>query len=416
MRVAIVGTDTLSQNVAERLEKEGIAITKLDSNPQSLRQSLQNQAFDLFLALDNDDETNLVSCALVKQLGPIRTVASLKKEPYLFQKEVDLQRAFHIDHVVFPDLLVVDKIAQVIFEEGIYSRSFLHGNVLLRTMRVGENSSFVGKTLAEIREKHHEILVCLIHRPHKVLVSSNQQHHELLSKGDELVFAHGKDRLLLGDEITMIGKTDPILEACKELSYEQHIPDSVYIVGENPVGQALALRLKQHNVWVQIEPKNASISELSQSTVFVACHSDEEHNFVLALQAKDHGLTKVIAVLSDKATCEEADKLGITHVSSVPTSATDRLLELIQGSKVTSVMSLYDARAEILQVSVTVDSSIVGIPLSVLGPSLPSEILIGVIYTRGRIFIAGGTHILKPQDECLIITDPRHRMLLEKII
>lgn len=416
MRVAIVGTDLLSQNVGSRLEKEGVSVTTFDASPDKLRQRVVGKNFDLFLALDDNDETNLVLCALVKQLGPIKTVASLKKAAYLYQSEVDLQRAFHVDHLLFADLLVADKIAQFIFDEGIYSRSFLHGNVLLRTMRVSEASAFAGKTLADIRAKYKEVLVCLIHRPHKILASSQNQTQYLSGAGDELIFAHGRDLLLQGDEITMLGDTEAVLEACKQLTGEQKITHSVCIVGSGAVGQLLADRLKRHNIDVRLEPQTVNMAELASTHTFVACHSDEEHNFVLAVQAKDHGVSKVIAVLSDPATCEEADRLGILYTSSAPTSASDRLLELVEGGKVTSVMSLYEARAEILQVSVTVDSPIVGIPLSVLGPTLPKEILIGVIYTRGRIFIAGGTHILKPQDECLLIASPQHRPLLEKIL
>lgn len=414
MRVAIVGTDLLTQNTALRLEKEGVSVTKIEASPESVRQQCVSANYDLFLALDDNDETNLVLSALVKQLGPIKTVAAIKKAPYLFQRELDIQRAFHVDHLIYPDLLVVDKITQFIFDEGLYSRSFLHGNVLLRTMQVTRGCPFAGKTLAELREKHKEMLVCLIHRPHKIVASKEGQ--QIFGTGDELVFAHGRDLLLADDEITMLGETKAVLEACKQLTGAKKAVHSVCIVGSGPIGQALVEILKKHDIDVRLEQHTVPAEELATTDVFIACHSDEEHNFVVAVQAKDHGVAKVIAVLSDKATCEEAEKMGILQVSSAPTSALDKLLELVEGAKVTSVMSLYDARAEILQVSVGVDSPIVGIPLSVLGPTLPKEILIGVIYTRGRIFIAGGTHILKPQDECLIIASPAHRALLEKML
>ncbi len=414
MRVCLAGTDQLSKDVQMRLEKEGVVVVRLDANAESVCELFRGQSFDFFLALDDSDETNLVLCALVKQLGPVKTVASLKKSPYLSQKEVDLQRAFHIDLLIFPDLLVVDNIAQILFEEGIYSRSFLHGNVLLRTMLVTEESSFSGKTLSEIRDKYQEMLVCLIHRPHKILATTDGSH--LIGVNDELLFAHGKDLLLPDDEITMLGQTESVLKACQSLAGEGSALKTACIVGSGPVGQTLAQRLKKHDVQVLLVPETIVISDLPPMDAFVACHRDEEHNFVLAVQAKDRGLSKVIAVLSDKATCLEADKLGITHVPAAPVAMSDRLLEFILGAKVTSVMSLYETQAEIYQMSVSVDSSIVGVPLSVLGPTLPKEILVGVIYSRGRIFIAAGSHILKPQDECLIIADPKHRPLLEKII
>lgn len=416
MKIAIVGKDALSESVRHRLEQEGIEVTSLEANPQVLQEALSKQDFAYFLALDSDDETNLVLSALVKQLGMVKTIAALKKEVYKQEHEVDLERSFHVDHLVFPDLLVVDKIAEQIFDGGIYSRSFLHGNVQLATIQVTEGSFFAGKTVSQVREKYSDLLVCLIHRPHKILASSENQIQHLMGKSEELVFAHGRDLLLPEDEITLLGKTDAVLAACRHVVGERKVPRAVAIVGDNSIGRALKMRLEQHNVEVVLVAKSLPQDQLKDVDLFVACHEDEEHNFVVALQAKDHGVDRVLAVLSDSTTCEEADKLGIYHVSSMPASTSDRILELIQGGKVESVMTLYNARAEILQLSVTQDSSVIGIPLSILGPTLPKELLIGVIYTRGRIFIAGGAHILKPQDECLVISDPKHRALIEKII
>lgn len=415
MEVAIVGKEHLSQEVAARVTKEGLNVSHFDANPEVLIKEMRHKSFGLFLALTDDDECNLVSCALVKQLGPIQTVASLKKPYYFFQESVDLQRAFRVDHLIFSDLLVADRISQIVFGEGTHSREFLHGNVQLRTLRVLEESSFVGLTIAEIREEHPHLLIGLIHRPKKVLATSSDKAQYVLGKQDEIIFPHGDELIMSDDEITIIGDTESILKAVVEISGEQDRPTTACIVGGEIVGVTLAQRLTQRGLWVRLEAHTVNMQELNMNDVFVACGTDEEHNFVLALQAKDRGLKNVIAILSDKATCEEADKLGIAYVSAAPTSAADEILELIQGDRVSSLMSMYDACAEILQLTVSDESPITGIPLSVLGPRLPKELLIGVIYTRGRLFIAEGSHILKPQDECLVIASPKHRSLLEEI-
>ena len=415
MRVAIVGKDPIADAAAARLEKEKISITRLEPDAHLVEEALTKEPHELFIALDTRDETNLVLSALVKQLGMTKTVALVNDLGYRTQ-ESNIRRAFHLDHLLFSDQLVVDKIEQQIFDQGIYSRSFLHGNVLLRTMQVPESSPFAGKTLSEIREMHRDILICLIHRPHKVVAASQERGQFLLGKGDDLIFAHGKDLLLPDDEITMIGSTDAILSASKHLSGHKSMPNAVCIVSDTAIGALLAARLKKHNIEVRLEEKHIRMQELAPDTLFVACHSDEEHNFVLGVQAKDHGVEKVIALLSDSETVAEAKLQKIIAVPQVPSSVADKLLEYALGGKISSVMSLYDARAEILQATISVDSELVGIPLSVLGPTLPKELLIGVIYTRGRIFIAQGAHILKPDDECLLILDPKQRSLVEKLV
>ncbi len=398
MQVAIVGKDLVAESVAARFEKEKISITRVEPELAAVETAFKKNSYDFFIALDDRDETNLVLSALVKQLGSPRTVASLTGSSFV-SEEINIQRAFHVDHILFSDLFVVDKLESSIFDEGIYSRSFLHGNVLLRTMQVPEESSFAGKTLSEIRDTYKDMLICLIQRANK-----------------DLIFAHGKDLLLPNDEITMLGRTDTVLEASKHLSVHKKTASSVCIIGDTRVAHMLGERLKKRGMKVRIEERSIHISELDPSTIFVACHSDEEHNFVLAVQAKDHKFEKVIAVLSEPETIEEAEHMDILHVPSAPTTIGDRLLEIALGGKVSSMMSLYGDKAEILQAAISVDSATVGIPLSILGPTLPKELLIGVIYSRGRIFIAGGSHILKPNDECLVILDPKHRKLFEKLL
>ena len=120
-------------------------------------------------------------------------------------------------------------------------------------------------------------------------------------------------------------------------------------------------------------------------------------------------------MITDEAISLLAEKLGITHVVSPRIATTDRILALARAEKVTSILSLYDQRAEVMQVKVSLDSPLAGIPLSILGPRLPPELLIAIIYNRGRLFIAGGTHILSPQDEVIVICDPKHRKVLEQL-
>ena len=96
-------------------------------------------------------------------------------------------------------------------------------------------------------------------------------------------------------------------------------------------------------------------------------------------------------------------------------SAAHHILSQILSGKVTSLISLYENQPEIMEINVSMDSKIVGIPLSELGPLLPKDFLIAMIQNRGRIMIAHGNRIISPGDTVIVITSPKHVPELEKI-
>jgi trk system potassium uptake protein TrkA len=61
------------------------------------------------------------------------------------------------------------------------------------------------------------------------------------------------------------------------------------------------------------------------------------------------------------------------------------------------------------------DSKVVGIPLSELGPLLPKDFLIAMIQNRGRIIVARGDRIISPGDTVIVVTTAKHAADLEKI-
>jgi trk system potassium uptake protein TrkA len=68
-----------------------------------------------------------------------------------------------------------------------------------------------------------------------------------------------------------------------------------------------------------------------------------------------------------------------------------------------------------MEIVVSMESKVLGIPLSELGPLLPKDFLIAMIQNRGRIMVANGARIISPGDTVIVITDPKHITELEKI-
>jgi len=91
------------------------------------------------------------------------------------------------------------------------------------------------------------------------------------------------------------------------------------------------------------------------------------------------------------------------------------VLALIHGEKTISVASLFDNQANVLELKVSKDSQLIGIPLSKLSTKLPKEMLIAAIENRGRVMIGKGNRIISPNDTIILITSPEHVSTLQEI-
>ena len=93
----------------------------------------------------------------------------------------------------------------------------------------------------------------------------------------------------------------------------------------------------------------------------------------------------------------------------------NRLLSIIQKKKILSSSSLYDDKAKILEMKVSPNSPLTGIPIIELGRYLPKDFLFAAIRNRGRVMIAKGDKVICPGDVVVLITHPRYTNELQKL-
>jgi len=149
--------------------------------------------------------------------------------------------------------------------------------------------------------------------------------------------------------------------------------------------------------------------------MFIAATRRDEVNTLCAMLAKEVGCEEVLMILSNTNYRSMLAPLEIRHVVSPRVTAANQILSQILTGTVTSLVSLYDNKAEVMEVNVSMDSKVVGIPLSELGPLLPKDFLIAMIQNRGRIIVARGDRIISPGDTAIVVTTAKHAADLEKI-
>ena len=428
MNIVIIGAGGIGQYISSMLSKEQHNVILIDQNQSVLEKASWNidvairqgsgtdwqllddlleLSPDFLIALTNDDETNLVSCAIAKHLGYPNTIARVHDNRFLNRTRLDFAHIFEVDDFIGPELLVANDILKYMISPGSLAvENFAHGAVQLRTLAIPPKWRKANKKLNEL-DLPKGIIVGLIRR-------------ELPSGKKEVLIPHGQDIISTGDEVTFIGETEAISELHHYLGIPRKTIRSVVIVGGSITGLNLAKLLEKRNIDVRIIEKdfercreladqlpNCTImnhdatdidflqaEKIGSSEVFVACTNKDEVNVLTALLGKEVGCDDVITVLANTSFASLVGEYGINHAVSPRVSAADHIMSQVLSGTVTSLVSFYDNKAEIMEVNVSMDSKIVGIPLSELGPYLPSDFLIAIIQNRGRIMVANGNRIM----------------------
>lgn len=453
MNVVIVGAGTVGQYIASILSKESHNIILVDKDGKRLEEAswhmdiavrqgsgtdwqLLDQLLDLsphlFIALTDDDRTNLMACTIAKNLGYPRTIARVRDNRFLNKTRLDFGRIFDVDHFVGPELLVANEIFKNMMSPGsIRVEAYAHGAVQLRTLIVPAKWRKSEVSIAELGLPEG-LMVGLICRP---------MHGAQKKQQDTIIFPHGSDHIYPLDEITLIGETEAILEAHHFFGLSQEKVKSVVIIGGSRTAINLAKILEPYPIEVKLIEKSYDVccqlaeilpnttvinqdgtnvemlkeEKVNLSDMFVVCTRNDEFNLVTALLAKEIGCRNVVIQLSNPGYAPIVHKLGITHTASPQVIASNRILALALSGTVTSVTSLYENRALIMEVNVSMKSKLAGIPIGELGALLPRDFLIAVVENRGRVMIANGNRIVSPGDSVIAVGHPRHLHELEKI-
>lgn len=453
MNIVIVGAGKLGQHVAHILAREKHNITLIDTSRERLQEASKESGIrtqhgsgtdwqllddllefspNLFLSLTGSEETNLVACSIAKQLQYPRTIARIRDRRYLNRTRLDFGRLFDVDYFIGPEILVAQDILKYLINPGsLLVEYFAHGALQLRTLSIPYTWKREKTPLRELNLPAG-VIVSLIKRDQ--LDERGGSHYSV-------IFPHGDDCILPGDEVTFIGIADTISEIHHFFGIEQREIRSIVIAGASLTGIQIAKELENRDIDVRIIEKDydlcCTLAEgLPNSTImnhdmmdlkilhaagvgeadfFIACTAHDDANFLVGLLGKEVGCKEALVLLNNIDHIPIAARLGLAHIVSPRVAATDRILSKLFAGKVTTLVSLYENQAEVLEINVSVNSRVAGIPLSELRPLLPKDLLIIMIQNRGRVMIPHGSRIISPGDTVIVISSPKHIVELEKI-
>jgi trk system potassium uptake protein len=442
MNIVILGAGEIGQYLAKILSQEQHNIFLIDSNAKALEQvqkdsdvstihsfgtnwkvlnDLTENDPDLFIAMTGNDEVNLISCSIAKNLGYPKTVARVKEIGLLTRSRLDFGRMFYVDHFIGSELIVAQDLLKNIINPGSYAiENFAHGAIQMRTLRIPKTWKKSNLAIKDL-DLPKELIIALIRR------KENDQ--------DKIIFPHGDDNIFPNDEITIIGETKTMYNIQAVFEIEKLDINTVTIVGGTSVAAYLAFVLNEHKIEVKLLEKNEETCDelsrylpskttvfnqngknidfinsekLNQSDAFVTCTSTDESNLLISLIAKQAKCKKIITVFSDITIGSILRDLDISFAVSEKVNIINRIFSIIHAKSAISIASLCDNNARVVEIKVSSNSDIVGIPLADLSAKLPKDLIIAAIENKGRVMIGKGDRIISPHDTIIVITSPDH--------
>jgi trk system potassium uptake protein TrkA len=207
--VMIVGGGRVGYHVAKTMEEKNVSVKVIEKDPErcqfllkSLKKSLilhgdgsdqkllfeENIAdMDVFAAISNNEELNIMASLLARRLGVKKVITIVNKTDYL-----PLAGNIGIDSVLSPRLITADTILKYVKGANILSLTTIaDGKAEIMEAVVKEDSVFVGKSLIEVE------------MPKKSLIG-------IIIRGDDIIIPSGDDRILARDKLIIFTLEDSV--------------------------------------------------------------------------------------------------------------------------------------------------------------------------------------------------------------
>lgn len=436
MDVIIAGAGLVGFHIAERLSKEGHNVTLIEKNraKEEMLHSKLNALIiqgsvadaevlekagiddaDLFVAVTNQDEVNLVACMLAHERGTKRIVARIKSLEYTTAEWIQNARKLGIDLLINPQNVVAEEIYRIVsYTAAQEAAEFADGQVVFLGYGIGRNSPLAGITLRELAGVRgiYRMVVVAIARKHETIMPRGE---DAIQEGDIVYFVCNKRDLPAINYLFEFDKAPTRL---------------VFILGSERIGEALARKLAGPDVRIKlIESDLERCQQLAEELddvmvlhaegtdidtlkhegieecdVFIAVTKDEQANILCSLLAKSYGAKRAIALVDRHEFVALAPSLGVDACVSPRLATAAAVVKYVRPPGVARLVTVEHCNAEVLELVMSTDSSNLRKPLREM--ELPAGVIIGVIVRGTEVVIPSGEDHLEVGDHVIVFTLP----------
>ena len=441
MKIIIAGAGEVGFHIAKLLSNEALNIVVVDTDKEKLAkieaqidvlthrgdctsfkilEEIGVEDSDIFIAVTQLQNTNLMSALMAKKSGCKKVIARVTNPEFLERKNTIAMQRAGIDMLISPEELAAKEIFNLI-EESVFNEvhSFENGALNLLGINLDRKSIVLNKTVKEVSELYGDEINFL---PIFIIRSMGGTYETIIPRGETIY----KEE----DHVYFIA-----LQTGKEIIHKisgkphQHLSD-VIVLGGGRIGTKTARLLKDNKHDVKIierdkdraydladeyhdililngDGRDSDLLEeegISEVDAFVAVTGRSETNIMACLLAKSKGVKKTIALVENTDYIHLSQVIGINGFINKKLMAANAIFKHIRKGKVLDVTNLYDLQAEVLEFKVDEGSKISHKKISDL--KFPKQAIVGGIVRNNKGYIPTRDFVILPFDRVVVFTQP----------
>jgi trk system potassium uptake protein TrkA len=436
MKVVIVGAGEVGYHIADRLSREGQNVALIEKSPDKVRtlasklnalvvegigssaevlEEVEIQNADLFIAVTDQDEVNLISCMLANEYGVPKIVSRIRNIEYAGDEWAANAKKLGIDLLINPQMVVARDLVEVISYPAATSvAEFADGRIVFLGYPIWRDNPLAGITLSELGQR------CVNCR---LVVAA-------LSRKWETIIPRGNDTIMAGDILYFLCRKEELERINYIFGFAKRRVENIMILGGGWVGEGVARELKKKKLRVKILDRNLDRCErlakrladvivinakgtdvdilyeegIKETDVFVAVTQEDESNILCSLLAKNHGANRAIALVNQPQYVSLAPSIGVDACISPRLSTAGAVLKYVRRGEVLSMAMVEECEAEVIELILPERSRILGKPLKEV--QVPRGAIIGALVRAEEVIIPGGEDQLAAGDRAVIFSLP----------
>lgn len=437
MNIIIVGCGSVGRTLAQKLSSDGNAVTVIDTSSTKIQKftnrcdvmgivgngatyTVQREAgidtADLFIAVTDSDELNLLCCMIAKKEGNCQTIARVKSPEYS-QETAYLKEELGLAMVINPEYAAAEEIARLLrFPSATKIETFAKGKVELVTFKLDKESVLVGLSVKDVMLKYRaDVLITTVER------------------GDETYIPNGDFVFAEKDVVTISGSVRNAYDFFVKIGKKGAAIKKTLVVGGGVITHYLCDILSRLGISLTVIAKDMSVCEelcakwdkvtviqgdatdyellqeegVATADAFVAVTDGDEENILLSLYAKDAGSDKLITKINRVDYGNVVEKLELDTIICPRNITAGQILRYVRarqntrGSDMLTLYSVNDTEVEAAEFIVKKDSPIIGKPLSQL--KLEEDVLIASIIRGSNIITPRGHDVIEEGDDVVVV-------------
>lgn len=435
MKIVIAGAGEVGSHLAKMLSGGADDITVIDSD-QKLLEDLGGMAdivtiegdcttfatlkrasvrkADLFIAVNHEENLNIISAILAKQLGARKSIARIDNNEYLEPNNKEMFIEMGIDYLFYPEKVAAREVINLLGHSSTTEYvDFSGGRLSLAVFKLDVSSPFVDRTVQEVKSEMADLAF-------RTVAISRDQH---------TIIPRGGDKFDAGDTVYIITDHE---SARKVMEFSGKVPvsiNNIMILGGSRIGVRIATEL-QNEMNVKLVEYNAEkafrLAELLDKTLiinedgrdidamteegltsmdaFVAVTGRSETNILTAMLAKRMGVKKVIAEVENLNYINLAESIGIDTIINKKLITASNIFRFTMNTDVQAIKCLTGSQAEVFEFIVKPNSPATKVLVRNL--DFPQEAIIGGVVRGDKAFIADGDTQINAYDRVVVFALP----------